>query len=207
VSGSSVNTTLGLTGGQHNIVVQALDQAGGTTKQQLNVTVQPLSISIFSPTATAYAPVHISTNAHDPSPIQMTQIYVDNALRYEMDGSGVQAPMNLTAGPHTFVVQEWNAAGATYKKTLNINVVGIPVTFSAPTANTTVSSPVQFKASTPSSAVTVMQLYVDNVLKYHVNGTSLNTTLALSSGSHYVVAQAWDIDGGTWKTAININVK
>jgi hypothetical protein len=137
----------------------------------------------------------------------MTQIYVDNKLTYEANGSGVQAPMPLSQGSHWFVVQEWNAAGATYNKGLSINVIPIPVTFSAPTANATVSSPVQIKASTPSSAVIVMQVYVDNVLKYQVNGTSLTTALALASGSHYVVAQAWDTAGGTWKTGININVQ
>ena len=207
VSGSQVKTTLSLNQGQHNIVVEALDQAGGITKTGVNINVQTPSITISSPGSSIYPPVQVSTNAVDPSAINMTQIYLDNALVYEGDGPGIQVPMSISQGSHWFVVKEWNAAGASYSKGLNINVVPVPVYISSPKANTTVNSPVQISASTPSTAVTVMQVYVDNVLTYHTSGTVVNTALAMSAGSHYVVVQAWDTAGQTWKTGININVQ
>jgi hypothetical protein len=52
-----------------------------------------------------------------------------------------------------------------------------------------------------------MQIYVDNVLQYAVSGTSVNTNLTMSSGPHYIVAQAWQTGGGIFKTGINITVK
>jgi hypothetical protein len=51
-----------------------------------------------------------------------------------------------------------------------------------------------------------MQLYVDDNLQYTVSGLSLNTQVTLSSGQHYLVAQAWDAGGGTWKTAEYVTV-
>ncbi len=207
ISANQMNTTLPLSPGRHNIVVQAWDQSGGITKTGVNISVQTPSITISSPASTVYPPVQVSTAAVDPTPIDMTQIYVDNSLVYEGDGPGIQVPLSIAQGSHSFVVQEWNAAGATYTKAINVNVVAIPVVISTPTANTTVTSPVQISASTPSAAVTVMQVYVDNVLQYQTNGASVNTALAMSPGSHYVVAQAWDTAGGTWKAGININVR
>ena len=52
-----------------------------------------------------------------------------------------------------------------------------------------------------------MQIYVDNKLQYSTNGTQVNTSLSMSPGAHYIVAQAWDTGGGTWKTGENITVQ
>jgi hypothetical protein len=52
-----------------------------------------------------------------------------------------------------------------------------------------------------------MQLYMDTSLAYSVGGQSLNKTLALAAGSHYIVIKAWDATGISWSSGENITVQ
>ena len=49
-----------------------------------------------------------------------------------------------------------------------------------------------------------MGLYIDNGLDAVVNGTSLNKTMSVSAGTHYVVIQEWDYCGGATSAKISI---
>ncbi len=51
-----------------------------------------------------------------------------------------------------------------------------------------------------------MAVYVDNVLKYTVSGAYVNTSVAMSTGSHYLVVQSWDSAGYVQKQPMTINV-
>lgn len=83
----------------------------------------------------------------------------------------------------------------------------IGVTVCAPAAGSTDSSPVQVIAAAKSTApITAMRIYVDNVSHYLIYASSLNTSLALSSGTHYMVVQAWDSTGAVFKNARTITV-
>ncbi|HKW16317.1 MAG TPA: alkaline phosphatase family protein [Terriglobales bacterium] len=81
------------------------------------------------------------------------------------------------------------------------------VNIATPLANANVSSPVRVQASTSnSSPVSAMQIYVDNVLKYQVAANSINTSLPISAGRHYLVVQSWDTTGGIHKRGVYVNV-
>ena len=81
------------------------------------------------------------------------------------------------------------------------------VTVSSPTAGSTSGSPVHFVASASSTnPVTAMRIYVDNVSVYLVSANKLDTSVAMASGSHFVVVQAWDSTGAVFKTPLNITV-
>ncbi len=84
------------------------------------------------------------------------------------------------------------------------------VTVSSPTSGATVGSPVHYVATatttTCSKGVASMGIYVDNQLKYVVNGTSLNTSMTFSPGSYNTVVEEWDYCGGASYTPIAINV-
>jgi hypothetical protein len=84
------------------------------------------------------------------------------------------------------------------------------VVVSSPSNGESVNSSVKFVAngntSTCSKGVSSMGIYVDNKLDYQANGTSLNTTLQLSSGAHRAVVQEWDYCGGATTTTINLTV-
>ena len=81
------------------------------------------------------------------------------------------------------------------------------ITISSPTAGSTASSPVHVVASaTSSSSISTMQVYVDNVLKYSVKASKIDTSIAMSAGSHNVVVQSWDSAGAIQKQAVSIKV-
>jgi len=84
------------------------------------------------------------------------------------------------------------------------------VTVTAPQNGQQVNSPVLFQASaTPASGLTItrMQIYVDGVSVYSVNGASVNTSLSVSAGAHKVVITATQSNGTTLSSpTINITV-
>src|SRR5262249_13816361 len=150
---------------------------------------------ILSPAAnsTLYAPLYVLAKTIDPIPITVVQIYVDQNLAYQFRGTGVQASLPMSAGTHSVVVRAWNASGDTYKKSVTVNIVPVPIKISSPDANTTVTSPVKVAASVPSnSPVKKMSIYIDHVLKYKTHGMSVTHSFSLSSGQHYIVVKGWD---------------
>ena len=73
------------------------------------------------------------------------------------------------------------------------------VNIATPFPNAAVASPVRIQATTSnSSPVTVMQVYVDSVLKYQTtSGSCVNASLPMSVGNHSIVVQSSDSAGGT----------
>jgi len=210
VSSNSVNTSLSMTNGSHYVVVQAWDKSGGITKNGFYITVSNPTITVSSPApnSSVYNPVQITASTLDASPVYAVQLYVDNVLEYQNSGTGVNWPLTMGIGTHNLVVQAWDTAGGIYKQSVPVTVQSVPVTITKPANNASVSSPVTIQASVPSNSnVYTMQIYVDNVLQYAVSGTSVNTALSMSSGPHYIVAQAWQTGGAIFKTGINITVK
>lgn len=80
------------------------------------------------------------------------------------------------------------------------------VSISSPGSNATVGSPVRITAkATSSRTITLMQVYVDGAKKYEVQGSSVDTSLSLGSGSHKVTVQAYD-SSGAGKTSVYFKV-
>ena len=80
----------------------------------------------------------------------------------------------------------------------------------APANNAKVSPTVQFVASATTACkagVAAMGIYpAPGVLAYKVNGSQLNTTLALPAGTYHTVVQEWDHCGGTSTAPVAITV-
>lgn len=86
------------------------------------------------------------------------------------------------------------------------STVNPSVTICTPSTGQTVSSPVHIVAlTTDSKTVTLMQIYVDGVKKYEVSASSLDTSLAMASGTHRLAVQAFD--GTIFKQVIYITVQ
>ena len=84
------------------------------------------------------------------------------------------------------------------------------VTLSSPAASAVLGSPVLVQGSATAPAgrvITAVRIYVDNVSHYFVRSSSFSARLPLSSGRHYIVAQAWDSAGAVYKTPVTITVK
>jgi phospholipase C len=98
-----------------------------------------------------------------------------------------------------FIFMEHASAQSCTPKTQNPSV-----TVCTPTVNSIAAiSPVHVVAeSTDSYTVTTMQVYVDNVLKYQVSQSTVNTYIPLSTGNHLVTVQGWDTTGRTFKTNV-----
>jgi hypothetical protein len=81
------------------------------------------------------------------------------------------------------------------------------VTVSSPSAGSSAGSPVHVVASSSSSQpIVAMAVYFDNTLMYKVSAANVDTSIATSTGSHYVVVQSWDSTGYVQKQALTINV-
>src|SRR6185369_13268052 len=77
----------------------------------------------------------------------------------------------------------------------------------SPSNGSVVSSPVRIQAvNTNSHPIIAMAIYVDNVLAYKQNVTSVDTSINMSNGSHFVVVQSWDSTGAVTKASVNITV-
>jgi len=82
------------------------------------------------------------------------------------------------------------------------------VTVCSPAAGSTAASPVHFVAAAKSThPITAMRIYVDNISRFANNSSSLDTSLALATGTHSVVVQAWDSTGAVFKTPLTIHVQ
>ena len=84
----------------------------------------------------------------------------------------------------------------------------VGVTVCSPTAGSSSTSTVRFKAAAKSThPITAMRIYIDNVSKYLVNASTLDTSLAIAAGTHSAVVQAWDSTGAVFKTPVTIKVQ
>ena len=79
----------------------------------------------------------------------------------------------------------------------------------SPNNNSTVGTSLPVIASSTtacSQGVASSGIYVDNSLEYVVAGNEINTTITLTPGKHYVVAQEWDYCGGATTAPLNLTV-
>jgi acid phosphatase len=207
--GSQVNAQLPMDVGRHHVVVQALDSSHRATKTGFYITAAQASVTIKSPKANAnvYSPIPLRGTTQNPSQVYAVQAYVDDQLVYQYTGTGIKAVVPLPVGQHHLVLQSWDEAKEIYKSDEDITVIPVVVTIETPTNNAQVSSPVTIQGSVPKSApVYLMQVYVDDRLEYQVSGKDVNTQLAMTSGQHHIVVQAWDEGGGVWKSGVYVTV-
>lgn len=84
------------------------------------------------------------------------------------------------------------------------------VNATSPASGATVVSPVTFagtaSTTTCPAGVASMGVYIDDKLTYAANGTSINTSLPVSSGSHKTVIEEWDYCGGATFVILPITV-
>jgi len=208
-SGNTLNASVSLSSGPHTLAVEAADSSGNLATNQFSVTSASPNVKILSPAPNAsfYSPMYVSALATDPTPVKGIQVYMDGTLLYEVTGTGIQDSIPVSIGKHSVTVQEGNSSGAIYKQTINVNVIGVPITISSPKANATVGSTFTVTASAPSSSpVQTMQIYIDNKMVYQVAGQSVSHLFTRSSGQHKIVGKGWDAYGNNWFTTEYVTV-
>jgi len=91
---------------------------------------------------------------------------------------------------------------------LALNALSQTVTLGAPLNGATVTSPVQViaHASGGNYPVGAIWIYVDNQPVYKTSASSVNTSIALSPGSHHIVPVAWNTTGQAFTGSAYITV-
>lgn len=128
---ATVNTSLTLTPGSHQVVPVAWNSAGQEVTTSANIDVQAVgaatgNVTISSPSAgaTAASPVQFVASATAPSgrTINAMRIYVDSNNDYTVGASSINTSVSLATGSHAVNIQAWDNTGAVYVKAININV-------------------------------------------------------------------------------------
>jgi hypothetical protein len=134
-------------------------------------------------------------------------------LAYSTPGNHLNTQLFLNPGTYNTVVQEWDNCGGSSTTPVTIHVSGAAggqVTVSAPAANSSVSSTVQYVASASSSCpsgVSAMGVYpAPGQLAYTSKGAHLNAQLTFSPGVYHTVVQEWDNCGGSSTAPVTISV-
>lgn len=141
-------------------------------------------------------------------------IYTAPGVRaYVVNGSSLNTSLNLSPGKYETVVEEWDKCGGALTTPVAITVTAggsTGVSISSPANNSTVGSPVTFKATASTSCskgVSSMGIYTAPYqLAYVVNGASLDYNLSLNPGTYHAVVQEWDGCGGASTTPVTITV-
>lgn len=228
VKTSTVNASIPVANGSHNVTVVAWDSSGKSYSQAETITVgtpSPTSvITVYSPAngTTVGSPVTFSAKAssgNSATPITSMKLYVDSVSKFTTSSASINTSFAVASGTHNVTWVAWDSTGKSYTQNLSINVPGTSptpppttpgkVTITSPTAGSTVNSPTQFTASaTPATGTTIasMTLYVDGVSKYTTNSAALSTSQSLASGAHTILVKALDSAGASYQSSESITV-
>lgn len=131
---ASLDVSLAVSAGTHNVVVQAWNSGGSVFKTPLTITVSATSgtctasttgVTVCSPIAGSSdaSPVHVTAAAKSSlGPITAMRIYVDNVSMYLTNAATLDTSVSMASGSHNVVVQAWDSTGAVYKNARTITV-------------------------------------------------------------------------------------
>ena len=82
------------------------------------------------------------------------------------------------------------------------------IAVSSPSQAGNYTSPLQVSAMASSpSRITGFKLYVDGSVKASSSSGSLQGSLTMSRGTHYLTFKAWDSTGASWKKSMSITIR
>lgn len=189
---------------------------------QLRTTDHTVTVCHPSDAAVVTSPVHIVSHATSSTPVQATQIYLDNKLVFQTSGGSLDHLLPLALGTHKLEVKSWSQ-GKDFRNDFSVTAIGTPpatvppctestnlaVNICTPGQSANVNSPVPVIAAAKSTAhITTMQIYVDGKLVFHSPGSSLiETDVPMDAGAHKVTVKAWDTAGRNFSSSRNVTVQ
>jgi len=210
VAGNAVNTSLPVPLGNHFIVVQSWDKAGGIHKTGVWVNVKSQSVVVNSPTPNAItgSPVNLQASGGGASSVNTMKVYVDGTLSYQVKGGTINTNLALGAGPHKLAVSALDNTGNVTTNTLAVNVQNPSITIASPAANASLYSPVNILTSAQGpSPVKAVKLFGGSSLMYEVTGAGISAPIRVSPGSQTLTVQATDAAGRTFSKQVKVNIK
>ncbi len=201
---TSIDTTVAAAPGARQIAVKAWYADGTNQLSTVNVTVAstaPVTISQPAAGASITSEVHVVASENTAAAATSMQIYLDSTLvntTYNVDS--LDTYVNAGCGAHTITVKAWYADGTNNPTAVSVTVIRSNLV-TTPAAGSTVASPVHVVSTSCSDhPVTSTQIYLDNVLKTQTSTSSLDQSIAMSSGAHCIVGKGWDSAGNSFRT-------
>jgi hypothetical protein len=154
------------------------------------------------------SPLHVVASATPISnaPVTVMQVYVDGKLSFQVNGAYVDTYLTVGNGGHQIAVKAWDKAGANFVSTVTVKASGSGITLSSPADHAAVNGGVQVVGTAFSPyGITTVQIYDNGNLAYKTTNASVNQWLTLSSGSHYIMVQAWDQTGTIFYHPVTVN--
>jgi hypothetical protein len=131
VNGSSLNTSLSLSPGTYNTVVEEWDNCGGASTTPIKVTVTSGGTGVYvtSPAnnSTVGSPVNFTATATTSCPQGVASMGIYTApgqLAYTVNGASMNYNLPLNSGTYNAVVEEWDRCGGASTKPVTITVNG-----------------------------------------------------------------------------------
>jgi hypothetical protein len=126
-----------------------------------------------------------------------------------------------TAGSHTLNVVAWDAAGHSYKSSVNFKAfydggceprgdVCTPAIYpNTPQDGQDVQSPFRISASVQNNPapINTMRVYLNGTVVATSSGPTLDQQVSAPKGTRIMVIQAWDTAGKLYRSTANVNVQ
>jgi hypothetical protein len=183
-----------------------------------------VGITVCTPASggTVSSPVKFAIGASGDTAMRKVEVWSDGKKQAEQlagafsDYSFFNNSIPLAAGSHKITVYAtgWDNSLQSKSFTLNVGSSSCSAPSSAgvhvcsPASGSTVSSPVQVRASAKvTGTIARTQLWVDGVNKFTSTSNTLTTSISLAAGTHRFAVIATNTAGQKWETAVNATVQ
>ena len=199
------------TAGTYTITASVTDNIGDTSSKTATMTVAadvpPIVALAVTPTS-GIAPVAVTAStAGSTAP---NGSIVSTSINFGDGASASSASATHTysaTGTYTVTATVTDNIGDTSSKTASVTVGTAGVTVASPIPGAALNANVHVVASAASgNGITHMRIYLDYNSAYSIWASTLDTYIAVASGSHNLTVQAWDNAGTIFKNTQTINV-
>ena len=185
VNGNVLSTSLALSSGTYQIVVQEWDNCGSATTSSLSIIVPSATAGVVvskpANNSTVTSPVTYVASATTntcASGIAAMGIYVGGTLKYKVNGASLNTSLALPTGAASTVVQAWDNCGSAATTPINLTVQSS----SAATVSMTASP-----TSIASGASSTLTVTAANATAVTITGSDKSSyTLATTGGTQVV---------------------
>jgi len=196
--------------GTYTITATVTDNLGASTSKSATVIVdspnRPPTAAISATPGSAYAPATVSASAAGSSDPDGTIVSSVISFGDGTSANGLSASHSYSAaGVYTLTAKVTDNAGASSSASTTVTVKAPEVIVSSPASGASVPLQVHVVASGFSGLpVTAMQVYVDSALTYTASSPNLDTTLALTTGTHTLIVKGWDNAGHSFAKSLTV---
>lgn len=227
----------GVSNGTHHLVIKATDNFGRSYQASEyfhvignlpNCPTSTVGVRICYPAAGQAISQNLpmSIGFKGAAAITRVRAYVGSTLIADFPVSKGETQIigqgaGTSAGSHTLNVVAWDAAGHTYKSSVNFKAyydggcepkgdICTPAIYpDTPQDGQDVQAPFRISASVQNNPapITTMRAYIGGTVVAQSFGPTLDQQVSAAKGTHIMVIQAWDTAGKLYRFTANVNVQ